>query len=115
MKINQLQNGDMVIIFTKSEIEQIKNETNTKEESKFSFLGTKTKPFAEALYKQYGLKEFKLSDKKFKELRQKHFVVSIGAFLKQLQDKDVLNIVYKNVDGNVLRKRIASINFKSIQ
>jgi hypothetical protein len=115
MQIKKLENGNICLIFTSQEINQIKNETETKEESKFSFLGNKTKPFAEALYKQYGLKEFKLSDKKFKELRQKHFVVSIGQFLKQLQDKDVLNIVYKNTDGNVLRKRIASINFKSIQ
>lgn len=115
MKINHLNNGDIVIVFSKNEIEQIKNETNTKDDSLFNFLGNKLKPFAEALYKQYGLKEFKLSDKKFKELRQKHFVVSIGAFLKQLQDKDILNIVYKNTDGNVLRKRIKSINFKTAQ
>jgi hypothetical protein len=113
MKINKLQNGDMVIVFTKNEIEQINAEIKIDHTERFKCLHEKSRKFVESLYNYYGTKEFKLNDKKALEFRQKFFITDASQLMRQLKERNIVDLQYKNGE-NVHRKRISSINFKSL-
>lgn len=114
MKINHLNNGDIVIVFSKNEIEHINNQKTDSIEDNFKSLHEKTRNFVIDLYNYFGYKQFKVNDKKVIELRRKHFIVDLSQLLRQLKDRNIVELIYKNND-NVKRKRVSIINFKSLQ
>lgn len=112
MKINHLQNGDIVIVFSKNEIEHIGNTKKQPLRDNFISMQDKCRDFIDELYSHFGNKEFKLSDKKVTELRKKHFIVDVSQLLTRLQKRNMIEIRYTNF-ANAKRKRILSVNFKT--
>ena len=114
MKLTILQNGNIIIEFQKSEIQEIAECKQLelisieKEDDPFKFLRNKTKDFIKDVYKKYGNKEFNVKDNFITEMRRKHFITDFDKSLKTLKNRNMCNINY--ADGNQ-RRRMTTIKF----
>lgn len=115
MKIENQENGKMIIIFDKNEVEQIYSYTKTfdlfSEEEKddpFKSLREKTVSFIKDLHKKYGNNEINVKSDYVKDARRKYFITDIETSLRTLVQRNVCKINYTQ---NGKMRRMFSIKF----
>lgn len=110
MKINRLMNGNMIIEFTKEEINEINQMKIVDNADPFKGMQNHTKSFAKELYFHFGNKEFSAKDEKVIELRRKYFISDMVPALRNLIKKNTINVSYTHSHSNN-GKRLNKIKF----
>jgi murein L,D-transpeptidase YafK len=120
MKIQNLSNGTMIIIFDKNEVDEIckSNQMNLnlqesenleiEKDDPFKSLREKTVSFIKDLHKKYGNNEINVKSDYVKDARRKYFITDIETSLRTLVQRNVCKINYTQ---NGKRRRMFSIKF----
>jgi len=120
MKIQNLSNGTMIIIFDKNEVDEIckSNQMNLnlqdsanleiEKDDPFKSLREKTVSFIKDLHKKYGNNEINVKSDYVKDARRKYFITDIETSLRTLVQRDVCKINYTQ---NGKMRRMFSIKF----
>lgn len=120
MKIQNLSNGTMIIIFDKNEVDEIckSNQMNLnlqdsgnleiEKDDPFKSLREKTVFFIKDLHKKYGNNEINVKSDYVKDARRKYFITDIETSLRTLVQRNVCKINYTQ---NGKMRRMFSIKF----
>lgn len=119
MKIQNLSNGTMIIVFDKNEVEEIisnqmhrnlliEENSMIQKEDPFKSLREKTISFIKDLHKKYGNNEINVKSDYVKDARRKYFITDIETSLRTLVQRNACKINY--TQHGKMRKMI-SIKF----